>query len=126
MDWNDPMFHKIVENLPKGAKAGDYVTSLEVTAIKPAVAPNVKELIAIGASVTAHCQSCLTYHVGRAREMGIGEQEIREAVAVGQKVEKGSMSAMRDFAAQVLDSPTKRGSACCAGAAPQGGESCCS
>lgn len=33
------------------------------------------------------------------------------------------MTAMRDFAAQALDSPTKSGSACCAGAAPQGGES---
>ncbi len=34
IDWNDPLYHKIIEHLPKGAKAGDYVTSLEVTAKK--------------------------------------------------------------------------------------------
>ncbi len=34
MDWNDPLFHKIIESLPPGAKAGDYVASLEVTAKK--------------------------------------------------------------------------------------------
>lgn len=54
----------------------------------------IRELIAIGASVTAHCQPCLSYHVGKAREMGIDEQEIREAIAVGHQVEKGSVSAM--------------------------------
>lgn len=128
MDWNDPMFHKIVENLPKGAKAGDYVTSLEVTATKSgaAVTPYTQELIAIGASVGAHCQPCLTYHLGKAREMGVGEQEIRETVTVGQKVEKGSMSAMRDFTAGLLTSPPRDNSACCAGRASPEGKSCCS
>ena len=28
-----------------------------------------KELIAIGASVSAHCQPCLTYHVAKAKEL---------------------------------------------------------
>jgi AhpD family alkylhydroperoxidase len=30
-----------------------------------------RELIAIGASVGAHCQPCLTYHVEKARELGM-------------------------------------------------------
>jgi hypothetical protein len=34
MDWNDPLYRKIIEHLPAGAKAGDYVTSLEVAAKK--------------------------------------------------------------------------------------------
>jgi len=34
MDWNDPLFHKVVERWPEGARAGDYVTSLEVEARK--------------------------------------------------------------------------------------------
>jgi hypothetical protein len=37
MDWNDPLFRKIVESLPQGAKAGDYATSLEVTAHRGAL-----------------------------------------------------------------------------------------
>ena len=128
IDWNDPLYRKVVESLPKGAKAADYVTSLNIAAVKPAVTvtPNVKELIAIGASVTAHCQPCLTYHVGKAREMGIAEQDIREAVAVGHQVEKGSMSAMTVFAKSVLDSSTQNNSACCTGQASPDGKSCCS
>ncbi|NLH41625.1 MAG: carboxymuconolactone decarboxylase family protein [Planctomycetes bacterium] len=88
--------------------------------------PYIQELIAIGASVGAHCQPCLTYHVGKAREMGVGEQEIREAVTVGQKVEKGAMSAMRDFSGNLLGSSSQNGSACCSGQASPERKSCCS
>jgi arsenite methyltransferase len=35
-DWNDPLYKKIIEHLPAGRGPGDYVTSLEVTARKPA------------------------------------------------------------------------------------------
>lgn len=34
-DWNDPLYQQIVEHLPAGAKPADYITSLEVKAIKP-------------------------------------------------------------------------------------------
>lgn len=34
-DWEDPLYKKIVEHLPAGTKASDYVTSLEVQARKP-------------------------------------------------------------------------------------------
>lgn len=36
VDWKDPLYLKIIEHLPPGAKAGDYVTSLEVSARKAA------------------------------------------------------------------------------------------
>ncbi len=35
-DWQDPLYTKIIANLPAGAKPSDYITSLEVTARKPA------------------------------------------------------------------------------------------
>ncbi len=35
-NWDDPLYRKIVEHLPAGAKPADYVTSLEVQARKPA------------------------------------------------------------------------------------------
>jgi SAM-dependent methyltransferase len=34
-DWNDPLFRKIVESLPPGAKMAEFVTSLYVTGKKP-------------------------------------------------------------------------------------------
>ena len=71
-----------------------------------------KELVAIGASVSAHCQPCVSYHVGKARELGIGEELILEAVSVGQMVEKGAGSAMRDFTQSLLGKPAAA-AVCC-------------
>lgn len=71
-----------------------------------------KELIAIGASVGAHCQPCLTYHVEKAREMGIDDEDICVAIETGHMVDKGAMSAMRKFSALVMDSSLPTGSAC--------------
>ena len=54
----------------------------------------VKELIAVGASVTANCHPCIKYHVAKAREAGAGEAEIKDAVAVGKMVRKGAAGKM--------------------------------
>ncbi len=35
VDWQDPLYQKIIANLPPGAKPSDYITSLEITARKP-------------------------------------------------------------------------------------------
>ena len=60
-----------------------------------------RELIAIGASLTANCQPCLQYHVTKALECGAGEQEIAEAIEVGKMVRKGAAAKMDGFAASV-------------------------
>lgn len=49
-----------------------------------------KELVAIGASITANCQPCLQYHVSKAREYEVKEQEIAEAMDVGRLVRRGA------------------------------------
>jgi arsenite methyltransferase len=33
--WEDPLYQKIIANLPAGTKASDFITSLEITASKP-------------------------------------------------------------------------------------------
>ena len=83
-----------------------------------------KELIAIGASIGAHCQPCLTYHVAKAKEMGIEENETREAIAVGHMVERGAMSAMKEFAAGVFGAPAATAPGCCDGGKSKGKGSC--
>jgi AhpD family alkylhydroperoxidase len=35
VDWQDPLYQKIIAHLPVGTKPSDYITSLEVTARKP-------------------------------------------------------------------------------------------
>jgi SAM-dependent methyltransferase len=34
-DWQDPLYRKIIEALPAGAKPGDYITSLDIAARRP-------------------------------------------------------------------------------------------
>jgi len=53
-----------------------------------------QELIAIGASVSANCHPCVKFHVAKAREMKIDEDEIRQAIDVGKMVRKGAANQM--------------------------------
>ncbi|HVV73595.1 MAG TPA: arsenite efflux transporter metallochaperone ArsD [Verrucomicrobiae bacterium] len=39
VDWQDPLYQKIMANLPAGTKPSEYITSLEITARKPAAEP---------------------------------------------------------------------------------------
>ena len=57
----------------------------------------LKELIAIGSSVSAHCQPCLEYHAARARKAGASEDEIAEAIEIGKMVSKGAGVQMQKF-----------------------------
>ena len=83
-----------------------------------------RELIAIGASVGAHCQPCLAWHVDKAREQGIDDETIRAAIEIGHMVEKGAMSTMRKFSAEILTEQAAPESACGSGG-NKGGGSCC-
>jgi len=67
----------------------------------------IKELIAIGASITANCQPCLEYHVDKAKEFGADEQEITEAIEVGKLVRRGAAAKMDKYAASVGQATTK-------------------
>jgi AhpD family alkylhydroperoxidase len=48
------------------------------------------ELIAIGASVAANCQSCVEYHLAKAAEYGIEQSELVQASEIGRMVRKGA------------------------------------
>lgn len=54
----------------------------------------IKELIAIGASISANCHPCIKYHTAKAREMKIDENEIRQAIDAGRMVRKGAAGEM--------------------------------
>ena len=49
-----------------------------------------KELIAVGASVTANCIPCFKFHYKKAREAGTADEDIKKAVNVGRMVRKGA------------------------------------
>lgn len=45
-----------------------------------------RELVAIGASIGSNCVPCVAYHVGQAREVGLGDEQIEAAIALARKV----------------------------------------
>ncbi|HEX5394179.1 MAG TPA: carboxymuconolactone decarboxylase family protein [Rhodocyclaceae bacterium] len=61
-----------------------------------------KELIAIGAAITANCQSCLEYHTGKAHEVGAQDAEILAAIDVGKLVRNGAAGKMNRYAARLI------------------------
>jgi AhpD family alkylhydroperoxidase len=54
----------------------------------------IKELIAIGASISANCHPCIKFHVAKAHELKIDEAEIQQAIEVGKMVRKGAAGQM--------------------------------
>ena len=59
-----------------------------------------EELIAVGAAISLNCQPCLEYHVGKAREYGLGNEEILAAIDVAKQVRRGASAKMGRFAAE--------------------------
>ncbi len=71
-----------------------------------------RELIALGASVAATCQPCTVYHVKAAREAGLAETEIREAVNTALLVREASTEAMAGLADQLIEKRCPSEAAC--------------
>ena len=57
----------------------------------------VKELVAVGASITANCQPCLQHHVEKALAFGADSEEVKAAIEVGKRVRKGASAKMDAF-----------------------------
>jgi AhpD family alkylhydroperoxidase len=64
-----------------------------------------KELIAIGASVSANCLPCLEFHAGKARELEAKEEEIKDAIEVGKLVRRGAAAKMDKLASEINQAP---------------------
>ena len=77
----------------------------------------VKELVAVGASITANCQPCLQYHTEKALASGADGWEVKAAVEVGKQVRKGASAKMDQFSSNLKETnPVTAGavgSPCC-------------
>jgi AhpD family alkylhydroperoxidase len=61
----------------------------------------VKLLIAVGASITANCQSCLKTAVSQAESASVEKRDILEAIAIGRIVRRGALGKMDKFASSI-------------------------
>ncbi|MDO8988035.1 MAG: carboxymuconolactone decarboxylase family protein [Sideroxyarcus sp.] len=50
------------------------------------LSPVERELVAIGASVASNCIPCVTYHMAKAKKLGLSDAQIMEAIELADKV----------------------------------------
>lgn len=62
----------------------------------------IRELIAVGASITANCQPCLQIHVEKALKSGADRQQVSAAIEIGLRVRKGAAARMDEHCSQQL------------------------
>ena len=74
-----------------------------------------RELIAIGASITATCQPCRQFHADKALQLGADSEEVASAIEIGSQVRQGSAAKMDAFSSRRVDSSTSGqvGKICC-------------
>jgi AhpD family alkylhydroperoxidase len=134
-DWQDPLYLKIIKHLPPGAKASDYVTSVEVSARKAASAvdypPAVDELVAMGAAIAANCEPCLKYHYQQAQQLGVSKADMALAMQMGARVKESPHQAILRLADRLtgagLSKPADASDRCCSPQAekPTASGKCC-
>lgn len=77
-----------------------------------------RELVAIGASLASNCIPCIKFHIRKAREAGLTDEVIQEAVEVADAVRQvPAGNVVEAAAASLASTPSKdaRGKATCGG-----------
>jgi AhpD family alkylhydroperoxidase len=68
-----------------------------------ALPKKTKELIAIGVSVYANCESCMQWHIEQAASSGASLREVLEAIEVGIEIGSGKPTVAARFALDVIE-----------------------
>ena len=92
----------------------------------------VDELVAVGAAIGSNCEPCLTYHVGRARDLGVPDDDILRAVQTARTVKAAPARNVARLAGELLrgggelDEPAvpPDASPCCRSPVDQTGDAC--
>lgn len=86
----------------------------------------VRELVAIGASIAANCEPCLKYHVIEAGKLGVAVEDMRMAVNMALAVKESPAKSIRSLADKFLgeQESTDCGCGCTSGSKPSGGKCC--
>ncbi|HZL64613.1 MAG TPA: carboxymuconolactone decarboxylase family protein [Thermoleophilia bacterium] len=92
----------------------------------------VDELVAVGAAIGSNCEPCLTFHVGRARDLAVPDDDILRAVQTARTVKAAPARNVARLAGELLrggcelDEPAAPpdSSPCCRPGRDQGGDAC--
>jgi AhpD family alkylhydroperoxidase len=67
----------------------------------PHLSPRDRELVAIGAAMGSNCVPCVEYHIPKAREAGVSDSEIAEAIRLSDRVRQVPARKILDVALQM-------------------------
>ena len=81
----------------------------------------VDELVAVSAAVASNCEPCLEYHVGRARELGVMDEDLVRAVQTARAVKAAPARNVAKLAGALLQD----GAGLPQPAAPSDASPCC-
>jgi len=70
-----------------------------------------KLLIAVGAALAVNCQPCLKTIIKKAKENGVQDKEILEAIGVARLVRRNSMTQMDKFVENLAGTEEAKGTA---------------
>ena len=62
----------------------------------------IDELVAVGAAIASNCEPCLKHHVGRARELGVADEDILRAVQTARAVKAAPARNVARLAGELL------------------------
>jgi AhpD family alkylhydroperoxidase len=86
------------------SKVYEVFLAMEKAAYADGVLPKkAKELIAVGISVVAHCESCMQWHIEQAARAGASMREVLEAVEVAIEMGGGPATVSARFALEVME-----------------------
>jgi len=88
----------------------------------------VEELVGIGAAVAANCMPCLKYHTDKARSLGVSDEDMARAVAIGNTVKQVPARAILNLADRFLNGLVQeevRNQSCCTPAPGKPDSKCC-
>ncbi len=80
-----------------------FLTMENATFSAGALDKRTKELIAVGISVTAGCESCMEWHIAQALKAGAGKAQVIEAIGVGIEMGGGPATVSARFAVSALE-----------------------
>ncbi|CAA7619666.1 conserved hypothetical protein [Magnetospirillum sp. LM-5] len=67
---------------------------------------NMRELIAMGASAAVNCHPCMQHHLAACDRLGLDRAEVKEAVEVGQMVNRGAAAKTKCYADELFGKDT--------------------
>jgi AhpD family alkylhydroperoxidase len=111
---------------------GTYPSRAELAGIagieEPAAiyTPAVEELVAIGAAIASNCEPCLEFHVAKARELGVADEEIAQAVETARRVKETPARSILRAADELLGTTAPKAAGTPLPVVAANGGSCCS